>query len=290
MGDIRKYEFQGDFRCMGETLKCGQAFRWRVYGDTAAGIVGTPKGQSIALITWDATNLAIAVDAKQEHLNEAFWRRYFELNGKSEWEQLRERIEELRPEQGDATTELCLKAVDNVPGMTILLQDPWECLVSFIISQRNNIPRIEKCVEQLCWDYGEELVLGSLSGYGFPSVDRLASISEVELLDVGLGYRARYVKNAAAWCLRNPNWLKDLEGLDTKELKEQLKRLNGVGDKVASCVALFGYGRHEEFPIDIWMQRVVDRYFKGRSPAKKFDKLAGLLQQCLFIAARSELI
>ena len=287
---VAVYEFKGNFSDMGLTLDCGQAFRWHVGGNSASGIISSKKGNSIVLAAWASEDLAIAVDSDKTELNQKFWEEYFGISQETEWEKLYRKIWELKEEIGPEATVACTKAIEYSPTMAILKQDPWECLISFIISQRNSIPRIMRIVEELSQELGEELKLGERKGYAFPSAEKLAALTEEELKDFGLGYRARYIKEAAEWCLRNPNWDEELNKRSTESLKTELKKLNGVGDKVASCIALFGFGRHEEFPIDVWIQRVLDKYFGGENPASKFGELAGLLQQSLFIAVRAGLI
>lgn len=273
---VCKEIFQGDFQGLGLSLDCGQTFRWKVSGHTAMGIVAG----TIVVLNWNDTELALAFDA-DTGLTREFWEQYLGLSN-PEWNQLKEFLEKSK----FAGQEVCLQALEKAPGMSILKQDPWECLISFIISQQNQIPRIKYSVETLSQKYGKPLELGAFKGCSFPTPIELASASEQDLMNIRLGYRSKYIRAATEYVLQHPDWIEKWGSLPPVDLKERLMSLQGVGPKVASCVALYGFGVHSEFPVDVWIQRVIDRYFEGINPAKRFGKLAGLMQQCLFYYIR----
>lgn len=154
------------------------------------------------------------------------------------------------------------RAVNFGYGIHILHQDPWETLISFIISQRNNINRIRKIIKNLCMPYGDR----------FPSSTELSEYSEKDFLKMGLGYRARYVRNAVlainSGCLN----LEQLQHLCCEEVIKKLKGLDGVGDKVANCVALFGFQKIEAFPIDVWIMKILNREYGGLAKDVLCDK------------------
>ena len=182
---------------------------------------------------------------------QGFWHRYFDLN--RNYAAIRAAV----PKQ-DAY--LCAAARAGA-GIRILRQDAWEMLVTFIISQRKNIPAIQACVETLCTRYGAPLLQpGGNVLYAFPTAQAVAAGA----LDLAA-----------------------LETLPDARLLEALMQQHGVGIKVANCVALFAYGRMECAPVDVWIQRVIDQHYAGQNPFPAYGN-AGILQQWMFYFARSE--
>jgi len=162
-------------------------------------------------------------------------------------------------------------------GLRILRQDLWETIVSFIISQRNNIPKIKNTISKLCHD-----------SVHFPSVAELAEFSDDKLKSCGLGYRAKYVKDLAQ-NVRNGSFdLDKLKKLNYTQAIDYLKTQSGVGDKVANCVALFGLHKTEAFPVDVWIKRIIDTYYNGHFDASKFKDYAGIVQQYMFYYERAK--
>ncbi len=178
------------------------------------------------------------------------------------------------------------KAVEFGHGIRILNQDPFEMVLSFIISANNNIPRIKGIIEKMCNSLGEKI---GNEGYGFPSLERLAEADESFFKSIGCGYRANYlVKTVDA--IKNGFSL-DLEGMTTNEARKRLMQLTGVGRKVADCILLFGYHRTDVFPVDVWTERVYDSLFgfstltaeqKAERLVSHFGTLSGYAQQYLY--------
>lgn len=162
-------------------------------------------------------------------------------------------------------------------GIRILRQDLWETAVTFVISQRNNIPRIRSSVETLCREFGS--LLGNIHGhevYAFPTA---AQLKDKSLAAAVLGYREPYVKELAAY---NDNvWLRLQSQSDTKA-KATLLAMKGVGEKVASCILLFGLHRMNSYPRDVWMDRLIEDIYHGDFDPSKFDGFAGYVQQLQF--------
>lgn len=170
-------------------------------------------------------------------------------------------------------------------GLRILRQDPWDCLLMFVLSQASNLPRIRRNLDTLAERFGHG---GALPAPGdFPS--------ERDLRDAGVGFRAPYLR-AAAVAARG-GLLGRLGTLDTETAAAELRRIDGISHKVADCVLLFAYGRMDTFPVDVWVHRAVTRrYLAGRrrSPAavrdwglRRFGRWAGYAQQVLFVTARA---
>ncbi|HAG68458.1 MAG TPA: 8-oxoguanine DNA glycosylase [Lachnospiraceae bacterium] len=203
------------------------------------------------------------------------WQPYFDLD--RSYESIRQAI----PEE-DAFLK---RASEYGKGIRILKQDPWEMLVTFIISQRKNIPAISKSVELLCERFGrradteEEL-------FFFPDSEEMSGADEEALRECKLGYRAPYVLDAVNKVRSGEIDLCKLNEYDDRKLFEALKTINGVGDKVANCICLFAYGRTALVPVDTWIARVIETEYNGQSPFDRYGGAGGILQQWAFYYAR----
>ncbi len=167
-------------------------------------------------------------------------------------------------------------------GLRILRQDPWEMLITFILSQRKNIPAISKSVEMLAERYGHCIETEYETLYSFPSLQELSSASVDELKECSLGYRAQYVFDAIQQVRTGNLNLDALFGFDDEKLLAELQKVHGVGKKVANCIALFAYGRMACVPIDVWISRAIEDDCKGESPFPLFRENAGIIQQYVF--------
>ena len=156
------------------------------------------------------------------------------------------------------------KSLEFGQGIRILHQDPWEMLITFLISQRKSIPAIRTAVERLARCCGEPLSAEGDEVFLFPTPQQLCGLSGAQLMGCGLGYRTRYIQNAAAQASSGTLDLGALAALPDDALFSRLLELDGVGKKVANCVCLFGYGRTAMAPIDVWIQRLIDEEFGGR--------------------------
>lgn len=172
-------------------------------------------------------------------------------------------------------------------GIRILRQDPWEMLVTFIVSQRKSIPAIRRAVEALAALCGEPLDGPGGTLFAFPTAEALARQSAAELSGCGLGYRVPYVQDAARRVASGSLCMEQLALLDDTALSQALKTVHGVGEKVANCVMLFGYGRVDRAPVDVWIQKIIDQRYGGVSPFAEHETAAGILQQYLFYYAQT---
>ena len=171
-------------------------------------------------------------------------------------------------------------------GIRILRQDRWEALCSFIISQNNNIPRISMLVERLCNSYGKEFSDGKEKYRAFPTPEELADVGEADYARMGMGYRASYLVDAVGRVLRGETVLEDIDGMTTAEATDYLKKIKGVGTKVASCALLFGFSKYDAFPVDVWVRRIIEKYYPDTVGHPDFGKYAGIAQQYLFYYER----
>ena len=171
-------------------------------------------------------------------------------------------------------------------GLRILRQEPWETLCGFILSQQKNIRAIRACMEALCDTYGDPIA--GTARKTFPTPERLAALTQTDLRQLGLGYRAPYILDAAQKAASGALDLQALAALPDPELHAALRSVHGVGVKVADCVMLFAYGRYARAPVDVWIHRVIREDYGGKSPFEGYGAYAGIYQQYLFILRRDE--
>ncbi len=170
------------------------------------------------------------------------------------------------------------KAASICDGIRIFRQDPWETLISFIISQNNRIPRIQKIINSLCELLGEQ----KDGFYCFPSPEKILNAGISGLAPIKCGFRDKYIIDAAQKVASGEISLDEIAKMGYLPALEELKKIKGVGDKVANCVLLFGFGYYEAFPIDTWMKQIIDKYYPNGLDPKDFGAYAGIAQQYLF--------
>lgn len=194
--------------------------------------------------------------------------------------------------------EFVRKSIEKYRGMRLTLNDPWETTLCFIMSQYNNIKRIRKIIKCFVSEFGTEILddEGKIMGKSFPTSSELTRFNEADFRRCGAGFRARYIVSAAEYCTNNLDLYK-LKNKGYDKLKEELMTITGVGDKVADCIALMGYGNLEAFPIDVWVKRTLEGiYFKGKKQKiehlhkfveQKWDGYLGYAQQYIFHHGRN---
>ena len=244
------------------TLDCGQAFRWSEKSDGSWHGVACSKAVDIV-----QDGDKITVKGCFDEGDDALWAEYFDLG--RDYDKICEKLK----------TDSCLKtAIEAYPGIRILKQEPWEALCSFIISQNNNIPRIKGIVERLCANFGNDLGGGDFT---FPSAERLSVLSVDDLAPLRSGFRAKYIIDAAQKVASGEVDLKKLSVCDIDEAREELIKIKGVGAKVAECTLLYGCGRVDAFPVDVWVRRIMSELYPEGLP-ECCDGVEGIAQQYLF--------
>lgn len=171
-------------------------------------------------------------------------------------------------------------------GIRILRQDPWETICSFIISQNNNIPRIKKIIAEMSRAYGEPIIHAGRTYHAFPTAQALASAGEDALFKLKTGFRAKYIYDAAKRTASGELDYPAIAKAPPAEAMERLCVIKGVGPKVASCAMLFGFGKTEAFPIDVWIKRVLAKYYPDGLDISSLGRYAGIAQQYLFYYER----
>jgi N-glycosylase/DNA lyase len=240
---------------LAQTLDCGQAFRWsKLDSDTWHGyafndylvLVQTPDG------------ILFKNTSEQKFLNH--WVEYFDLN--TDYNALIKLF--------STTDETLKKACNYASGIRLLKQNAWECLISFIISQNNNIPRIKLILSRLCEQYN-----------GFPTAEQLKHETVESLSYLKSGFRAKYLVDAIQKVNSGEVDLQRISTLDIQSARNELISIKGVGAKVSECVLLFGMHRTEAFPVDVWIKRVLEEYYPNGFPESLYQ-YQGIAQQFLF--------
>ena len=262
----------------------GQCFRPR---EIEAGVFRFIVGENILHISKRDENFFDA-DCDEETWKNV-WENYFDLS--TNYAGIRRDIENFA---ADKPYEKILRdSTEFGKGIRILRQDPFEILISFIISQRKNIPAIRSSVEKICERFGQ-LITFERAGhspeeiYLFPRVEDIADATLEDLSGLGLSYRKPYVQEAVEKVASGAIDFEELGTFSDKDMTEELKIINGVGDKIANCVALFAYHRVDRVPIDIWIRRAIEEDFGGENIFAQFGKNAGILQQYIFYRKRSK--
>lgn len=268
---------------------CGQCFRFERVENSkhASEFSGVAYGRFVSFAQ-DGDTLYIYGSDLADF--EAVWRGYLDLD--------RDYREVERDVLAHSQNSALIAAIEYGRGIRILSQEPFECVISFIISQNNNIPRIKKIIEALSERCGERIELCDeakkhLSGeripYAFPSAEALCALGEAGLFEMKTGFRAKYIYDASSRVLSGELMLDTVRGEDTESAIDRLCEVKGIGRKVASCALLFGFGKYDAFPIDVWMKRVAEKYFGDEAEtlsSRTFGDYAGIAQQYLFYYER----
>ena len=247
---------------LARTLDCGQAFRWVQTGENEWH--GVAFSRPLTLIYTENGIEFLGTTAEDF---ENIWSDYFDLN--RDYDILCERFMQ----------DIHLKnAVTECSGIRVLHQEPWEAICSFIISANNNIPRIKGIIDRLCRLLGDDLGNGDFS---FPSAEKIAASGIDTLAPIRAGFRAKYIIDAAE---KVSNGDIDFEKIRTSSLcdaRDELIKIKGVGEKVAQCAMLYGFGKADAFPVDVWVKRIVEELYPDGLPECMGEE-KGIAQQYLF--------
>ncbi|MBR0465932.1 MAG: DNA-3-methyladenine glycosylase 2 family protein [Clostridia bacterium] len=251
---------------LAKTLDCGQAFRWEE--DENGRWHGIAGGKYATLYN---ENGKIVIENVDKRDFEDFFLNYFDLE--RDYDKI----------LSDMSVNEKINAARKAGhGIRILNQEPFEALISFIISQNNNIPRIKGIIKRLCENFGEK----TEGGYTFPSPSTLASLEIEDLAALRSGFRAKYIIDAARKVSSGEINLEHIKTLNIDKARDALMTIKGVGPKVADCAMLYGMGFINAFPKDVWIKRALLEYFDGTLPdcAKEY---AGIAQQYIFYYIRT---
>ena len=279
-----------------DTFLCGQCFRYEEL-KREDGYVEymTVVGEELVFVGQRKRGELIFYGISDETFDKVI-RPYFDLD--TDYRKIKSEVTE------SYASEFLKSAADSADGIAILRQDPWETICSFIISQNNNIPRIRKIVREISCAYGVNLALqkglktcpidkngGAPSEekckscgrcYTFPSAEKILLHPEL-LLPSKPGFRYKYILDAARKIASAEVDIEKIKAASSYEVTvAELSKILGVGLKVASCAALFGFYNLDAFPIDVWMRRAIDEYFDGSLDPKALGRYAGVAQQYIF--------
>ena len=263
-------------------FECGQCFRWRKEEDesytgvTKYGVLNIKKkSKSTILVRGAFLNEDTALEDISDYLT-------FQCDYS--------KIKKLLVKDD----ENMKKAIKYGHGIRILNQDPWEMIISYIISAANNIPRISKTIENISKTYGKKIEYDGKEYYLFPTPKELSKATIEDLRKLNLGFRDKYVYNAAQEIASGNMDVEKIVGMSYQDAKKELKKLAGIGDKVADCILLFSMRKTDAFPVDTWIKKVMfELYGEEGSPKKlnqfaveKFGQYGGIAQQYLFYYMR----
>lgn len=254
------------------TLTCGQVFRFKKTSDGCYTVFSKDK----AAYCVQKGEMAVIETEDEEYF-------YAYFDGNTDYSEIHNAM---------ACDKTVKKLAEKYKGLRLLKQDLWEMTMSFIISQNNNIPRIQGIVERLCSGFGEK----TKHGYAFPLPESLCDKMPSDLADLKCGYRDSYLLDAAKkFAAGEINTELILKG-NINDARNELFKVKGIGPKVADCVLLFGAGRMDAFPVDTWMKKALSSVYgiTVQNPSElrafseeKFGKFAGYAQQYLFFGARN---
>jgi N-glycosylase/DNA lyase len=264
-------------------FECGQCFRWLKQQDGS--YTGVAKGRAIN-VSLCKDKLIILNTNLEDFIN--IWFEYFDMG--TDYSLIKSRLEK---------DKIMKKAIEFGYGIRILKQDIWETLISFIISANNRIPMIMKVVDSLSKSYGDKIIFQGREYYSFPDATRLALSNIEELAACKMGFRCKYVMDTSLMIRNNQVRLEELSSMNTDQARKELKRLPGVGNKVADCTLLYSGTKIDVFPTDVWVKRVMEELYFGREASlreiqnfakHKFGEMSGIAQQYLFYYAREHKI
>lgn len=269
-----------------DTCQCGQAFRWVRRGEVEEGIVA---GRLLRL-EQRGPELILHAPTGRDDVDVVV--SYFRLS------QSHSAIED----ELEALDDVMAKAVPASRGLRLVAQEPWECLISYILSANNSVQQISRVVEKMCDIFGAPLA-GDGGRYtarrGFPSPAVLAASEECDIRGCKAGFRARGVCEAAWRVASGELDLEALRSAPVEEARTSLIGLHGVGNKIADCVLVFSLDKFEAFPVDVWIERAVRHLYFGGAPmtharirefaAEHYGALAGYAQEYLFNYARTHI-
>ena len=273
------YRLKPELFNLNYTLDCGQVFRWEKDGDWWTGVVG----DQVIRLSQDSGELL--VDSK---LPPEFFSRYFRLD------------DDLPSIYESINRDLLInRAIRKYRGLRLIRQDPWECLISYMLATASSIPTIQKRIFLLSQFFGQELEEGYFS---FPDPETLAN-ADISMLDkCKLGFRTERIKEAAREVASGELDLDVLFRLEYRYARERLMRLRGIGEKVADCVLLFAFEKMEAFPVDTHIRQIIqhyhidDNFFENCTNLSRmgdwgreyFGHYCGYAQQYLFYQKRVE--
>ncbi|MCY6957004.1 DNA-3-methyladenine glycosylase family protein [Clostridium brassicae] len=258
---------------------CGQCFRWRE--EENGNYIGVAFGKVIEVQKID--NDVILYNTTEDEF-ENIWSNYFDLY--RDYDSIKQIL---------SKDELLKKAVEYGWGIRLLQQEPFEILISFIISANNRIPMIKKVISNISQRWGKPVEYKGKTYYTFPDIEEIKNCTIEELEACGTGFRGKYIKNTVDGILKNDMTINYIKNLGDDKCHQELQKFSGVGPKVADCIMLFSMNKYSAFPVDVWVKRAMQHFYLAPDVSLKkirdfgrgqFGELSGFAQQYLFYYAR----
>ncbi len=262
-------------------FECGQCFRWGKEEDGS--YTGIAYGKVINVKS-DYENKEVTILNTDMDEFRTIWFDYFDLG--RDYSKIKIKL---------SADPIVKTAIGYGEGIRILKQQPWEVLVSYIISANNRIPMISKSVNILSELYGQAIEYNGKVYYTFPNPNRLYNADILDIEKCRAGFRCKYIKKAVEMVKSGEIDLNDISKMKISDARKELMKIPGIGIKVADCILLFSMQKHEAYPVDVWVKRVTEHFYFNRSAKvpeiyefadKKFGNLAGFAQEYLFYYAR----
>ena len=218
------------------SINSGQVFLWEKQGSDWYGV----NGQDILKINKNGVIKSIR-------------------NSKTEFFRKNDNMQEIiKSISKDKTVK---KAVKEYEGLRIFEQDPFQCLISFIISSNSNIQKIKNSLEKITKKFGKKVKIQNKEFFLFPKPEKIANASINEIKACGVGYRAPFIKEAAKMVILKQINFEYLKKCDYYEAKKNICLVPGIGNKVADCIMLFSLNKLNAFPLDTWMIKILEKYY-----------------------------
>lgn len=269
---------------LSDVFDCGQCFRWERTAENC--YEGVARGKAL-ILEKDGSNLIFHGTSKEDFDN--IWYDYFDFS--RDYSKIKNIL---------SKDKILLEAISYGDGIRILKQDTFEALISFIISAGNNIPRIKGIINRLSMNFGEKFEYMGKSYYSFPTPEKLSTLTLEELRVIRAGFRDKFILAAAKAVQSGALNINSLSEMSSAEAKKVLMQLPGVGDKVSDCILLFGLAKHDSFPVDVWIKRIMEYCYFDKTEQKRevisdfafkqYGEYGGFAQQYLFFWARENKI
>ena len=278
-----------------QTFECGQCFRFKQTEENTFILVALNR-----VIELKKENNSILLYNTTKKEVEDIWIKYFDLE--REYSKIKDEL---------SKDELIRKSMEFGDGIRILNQDPFEMLISFIISARNSIPSIKKTIGKISARYGKEIEYKGEVYHVFPKLEEIKDATIDEIRECGASFRSKYIVDTIKNLymskleieLENSEYrefnLDYIANLNDDDCHKALQKFKGVGAKVADCIMLFSMGKSSAFPVDVWVKRAMIHFYGAEDASlnkirifgrNKFGDLAGFAQQYLFYYARENKI
>lgn len=282
-----------------QIFECGQCFRFEKISDTNYIVVAFER--VIELIE-DGENILI-YNSNESDVRD-IWIKYFDLQ--RDYSDIKDEL---------SKDDLLRKSVEFGTGIRILNQDPFEILISFIISARNSIPSIMKTINKISTKWGTEILYKGKTYYAFPTIEQIKDATLEDVQQTGASFRSKYIIDTISNVYSTKEAMKQenlekreelkkydldyIKGLDDDDCHKALQEFKGVGAKVADCIMLFSMEKYSAFPVDVWVKRAMIHFYGAQDASlnkirifarNKFGKLSGFAQQYLFYYARENKI